>query len=1300
MINIIFIKILKKMFLPGVHLNSFLPSSTTASLKDCSFTKKKIKKFSTFDKKQKLKLINKTKTLDKIIKNYPLKKQHRELNIKIEKHSDNNLFKNKKFIRKLTGKNKPEDIYLSFYDTNRNNKKDKYYDEESLELIQKELQKRIKELKNDDKFLESYRTNDINTEELLPKEENDKNKKQEKKITKSKKFPFSAKNIIYKIKNLNNFNSEKEKNNEKLNNQSSVKKLSDDSSFLEDSKIENKNNENDVSMNKKKDLKRTKNINYKEKKYRILEIKKLVYDSFDDDEIMEDDLLNVNIIYISPDDIFIIIFDYVIILLTLYSLIFIPIIISSHICFKKFHFQNFLNYFMDIIYIIDLILSFFRPYYNIDDQLIFNNSKIIIHYLYSYFSIDLICSIPFYSIFQIFIEKDLNNCSKMNLSVKLDNLYRIFEILKALKLFKIMSKERNSGIKNLIKILENMNLLENYKFYFKIFVFLTALHIVICLNILVSRNSYPNWIHNNNLVENSFTSIYFISLYFIITTITTVGYGDITGQTLKEIIFQIFLLIVGIVSYSWLISNCSNIIHEKNKLTEKFNSKIRVLDDIRLNYSDMSEKMYIKIYRHLEYAHLNHRNNPKLLIDNLPYTLKNNLLNEMYKPIIKNLNFFKNFKNSSFVLEIVRKLLPIRAYKNDILLDQGDIVENMILVKEGRLSLEVKINIDNPEESVNQLLNDDIFMGNNTIINNNFNNIYKTIPFNVSKLSSRKILTYSLLNEEKKKINFLHLKILEIRKGENFGGFLVFLNRRTPLTLRVKTKKADLYYLKKIDAVEISSDYPNIWKRVNKISFHNLKQVSEYMKKIIKQYCNTYGINYKINSKKYVVNGIKNKTKVKFKLKKNEGIEGNNYKEDKKINNSINKGQKSKIKNINKNNQVEVEKKAKEVKEVKEFIKGKEKEENDNKLSLEKNSIKENNEQKNNYFLEKRKSKFHKMFINNSISNKEKSDIKDNNYELYLTPFSPKEINDEIYFGEDLVIKPMDLNIIINTNVSSTNINNIQTNLNTNSNINTHKNIKTKTNITLSMSRNSFSIININNTKTNYFNINEIKISKNDIFTISSIYENINKIAKYKYCKDRQFQSEVKKFIKKNYLEKKKNKKSVEMINHKFLNLNDKQLSLPNSIIPQIFSKQVKKKENLFPYHNSIVYTSHKHNPNERDNLFRIKISPSNEKESKRSLFRIRPSTTQVDKFYNKKNLRIKKKSTLLNEISNNINVLNHPNEFYAGLLNNIIKDRDKDNKKGRSKFSDFMPDVEIKRNSKTIKEQEPRFSQRNLSWT
>ena len=305
---------------------------------------------------------------------------------------------------------------------------------------------------------------------------------------------------------------------------------------MEDSEIDKNNNNKKHIKNKINDLIKEKNMNYKEKKYRILETKKLVYDSFDDDEIMEDDILNVNIIYISPDGKFIIIIDFIMLILTLYSLILFPITLSSGIYFL---FDKVFNYFIDLIYIVDLILSFFRPYYNIDDQLIFNNNEIIIHYLYSYFSIDLICAIPFYSIFNIINLNDKHKCSGINMSIKFDNLYRIFEILKGLKLLKIMSKKRNSGIKHIIKFIWNYNLFENYIFFFKIFISLIILHITICLNIFVSRNSYPNWIYNNNLIENSFQSIYFISLYFIITTITTVGYGDITGQTIKEIIFQI-----------------------------------------------------------------------------------------------------------------------------------------------------------------------------------------------------------------------------------------------------------------------------------------------------------------------------------------------------------------------------------------------------------------------------------------------------------------------------------------------------------------------------------------------------------------------------------------------------------------------------------------------------------------------------------------------------------------------------------------------------------------------------------------
>ena len=48
----------------------------------------------------------------------------------------------------------------------------------------------------------------------------------------------------------------------------------------------------------------------------------------------------------------------------------------------------------------------------------------------------------------------------------------------------------------------------------------------------------------------------------------------------------------------------------------------------------------------------------------------------------------------------------------------------------------------------------------------------------------------------------------------------MFLNKRSPLSMKVKTKYAELFLLNKTDAVEISMSFPKIWNQIiKKISF-------------------------------------------------------------------------------------------------------------------------------------------------------------------------------------------------------------------------------------------------------------------------------------------------------------------------------------------------------------------------------------------------------------------------------------------------------------------------------------------------
>lgn len=55
-------------------------------------------------------------------------------------------------------------------------------------------------------------------------------------------------------------------------------------------------------------------------------------------------------------------------------------------------------------------------------------------------------------------------------------------------------------------------------------------------------------------------SLYISALYFTVTTIVTVGYGDITPNNNEEKCFVIFLMLVGVISFSFATGTLSSVI--------------------------------------------------------------------------------------------------------------------------------------------------------------------------------------------------------------------------------------------------------------------------------------------------------------------------------------------------------------------------------------------------------------------------------------------------------------------------------------------------------------------------------------------------------------------------------------------------------------------------------------------------------------------------------------------------------------------------------------------------------------------
>ena len=605
-------------------------------------------------------------------------------------------------------------------------------------------------------------------------------------------------------------------------------------------------------------------------KYRVLRLKANVYDSLDDEEIEDEE--EINVMYIDPNSYFTFIFDSILFVFTNISLLQVPfyLAINQQFCQnRKVTIGYLFNIFIEILNILDLFFGFFRAYHNWEEQLITKNKSIAIKYLTSWFIFDLFSSIPIYSInkhYEPFCKENekaskyintiLNDMNYLLLSNRLFKVFKVFWHNKAWKY--ISSKLNDYGSITLY-----------------ICLFYASLNYTACMYIFIGRNSYPNWIFTAKLDSKPFSDLYICSIYILIMAITTVGYGDITCYSIDERIYQLLILIIGIVAYSLVISFVSNYIKKINEKSVGYEEKKKILDEIKITHTNFPDELYDRILRYLKFKNFHEKKFKNIIFDYLPVGLKNDLISEMYKPIIKNFLFFKNFNNTDFIVRVILSFKPIIAYKNDILVNDGDMVEDIMFVKKGVLSVEIPINVANPQENIEKYLNMSLLtiekgpniqkIGNSTIVKGNNQQIIKSIESDYktnnslfrqtsSFLNSNTTLKYapsmnvrlSWLEKERKekeereiqrKKNLTYVKIIGIRENEHFGDVLMFLEQRSPLRVRVRSPKCELFFLKKIDAVKISTNYPSIWKSINKKSVFNYEQMKKSIKNIVEIYC-------------------------------------------------------------------------------------------------------------------------------------------------------------------------------------------------------------------------------------------------------------------------------------------------------------------------------------------------------------------------------------------------------------------------------------------------------------------------------
>ncbi|CAK9072117.1 unnamed protein product [Durusdinium trenchii] len=209
---------------------------------------------------------------------------------------------------------------------------------------------------------------------------------------------------------------------------------------------------------------------------------------------------------------------------------------------------------VDLYFLLDIIVTCLTGYRDSRGNLVSVPGKIVKHYLVGWFLLDAVAAIPWTWIGD-------SSVAQVTRGLKVVRLIRLARLLRLAKLRQITEAAET--------YLEGNYAAELFMGFGKVLLLLSAVaHWGACFWHAVGSQQ-GGWVaeleedYRGN--ENKVFARYTWSLYFTLTTLTTVGYGDITPVTTEECRWVLLLLLTSAVIFSGLLGMLSDLVASVNK---------------------------------------------------------------------------------------------------------------------------------------------------------------------------------------------------------------------------------------------------------------------------------------------------------------------------------------------------------------------------------------------------------------------------------------------------------------------------------------------------------------------------------------------------------------------------------------------------------------------------------------------------------------------------------------------------------------------------------------------------------------
>jgi hypothetical protein len=198
---------------------------------------------------------------------------------------------------------------------------------------------------------------------------------------------------------------------------------------------------------------------------------------------------------------------------------------------------------------------------------------------------------------------------------------------------------------------------------------------------------------NLNLTGKSLIIKYIYAVYWAMTTIITVGYGDITPQNYAEVLVVMMVEICGTSFFGYMISVIGGIVDKKNMKNEEYDNYQETITKLRDHYQlsgELCQKMKgdIKDKYNKQKATPLKKIEESEFLDYVDPLVKKDFIHETNIRIIKKSIFFLTYFTVHFQDEIALKLIRAIYKKDDaISTTTSDSQRKLIIINHGRINL-------------------------------------------------------------------------------------------------------------------------------------------------------------------------------------------------------------------------------------------------------------------------------------------------------------------------------------------------------------------------------------------------------------------------------------------------------------------------------------------------------------------------------------------------------------------------------------------------------------------------------------